>query len=98
MKTKKPRADDFLPKNNKKKTIKLMRAFTSNLPTTPGHKLERRNELETMCQQLQYMTANKDRVERYSTACRRCNSMLLGYPNYCSIQNISYSILHHWSS
>ena len=43
-----------------------MRAFTSNLPTTPGHKIERRNELENMCQQIQYMTANKGREERFS--------------------------------
>ena len=65
LKAKKPTAEDFLPKN-KKKTTNLMRAFTSNLPTTPGHKIERRNELENMCQQIQYMTANKGREERFS--------------------------------
>ena len=44
-----------------------MRAFTSNLPTTPGYKLERRTELETMCEQIKYMTANKERGERFTT-------------------------------
>ena len=66
MKNKKPTADDFLPEN-KKQTIKEMRAYAAKLPTTPGYKLERRNELETMCEQIQYMTgltANKQRIER----------------------------------
>ena len=55
----------------RKKTINEMRAYAAKLPTTPGYKLERRNELEHMCEQLQYATANKKatvtktRSERY---------------------------------
>ena len=41
-----------------------MRAYTAKLPTTPGFKLERRGELESMCEQIKYMTANKERQER----------------------------------
>ena len=41
-----------------------MTAYAAHLPTTPGYKLQRRNEFENMCEQIQYMTANKERVER----------------------------------
>ena len=61
MKNQKPTAADFLPGN--RKTIKEMRAYTSKLPTTPGFQLER-SELKTMCEQIQFMTANSHRIER----------------------------------
>ena len=54
---------DFLPEN-RKKTRKDMRAYTAKLPTTPGFKLQRRSELDTMCDQIHYMTANVEREER----------------------------------
>ena len=41
-----------------------MRAYTAKLPTTPGFKLQRRSELDTMCDQIHYMTANTTREER----------------------------------
>ena len=63
LKNRKPTVADFLPEN-RKQTIKEMRAYASKLPTTPGFKLERRSELETMCEQNQFMTANRDRIER----------------------------------
>ena len=63
MKKRNPTPTDFLPEN-RKKTIKEMRAYTAKLPTTPGFKMERRHELENMCEQIKYMTANKDRSER----------------------------------
>ena len=63
LKRSKPTAEDFKPEN-RKKMAKLMTAYAAHLPTTPGYKLQRRNELENMCEQIQYMTANKERVER----------------------------------
>ena len=72
LKNKKPTPEDFLPKN-KIKTIREMRAFAAKLPTTPGNKLQRRNEVETTVEQLQYVTATKfdqktnRRTERVST-------------------------------
>lgn len=63
MKNRKPTAEDFKPEN-KNKTVKEMRAYAAKLRTTPGFKLERRNELENMCEQIQYMTANKEKIER----------------------------------
>ena len=63
MKHRNPAPSDFLPEN-RKKTIKEMRAYTAKLPTTPGFKLERRHELESMCEQIKYMTANQQRTER----------------------------------
>ena len=63
IKNRNPTINDFLPEN-KKKTIKEMRAYTAKLPTTPGFKLARRNELELMVNQIKYMTANKKREER----------------------------------
>ena len=41
-----------------------MRAYTAKYPTTPGFKLELRNQLEHMLQQIQHMTANLHRIER----------------------------------
>ena len=63
LKHRKPTPADFLPEN-RKKTIKDMRAYTAKLPTTPGFKLQRRSELDTMCDQIHYMTANTTREER----------------------------------
>ena len=63
LKQRKPTPADFLPEN-RKKIIKDMRAYTAKLPTTPGFKLQRRSELDTMCDQIHYMTANTTREER----------------------------------
>jgi hypothetical protein len=63
LKHRKPTSEDFLPEN-RKKTISEMRAYAAKLPTTPGFKLQRRAELEAMCDQIAYMTANKLREER----------------------------------
>ena len=66
MKNRKPTADDFLPEK-KKKTIKEMRAYTAKIATTPGHKFELRKQLDEMCDQIDYMTANDEKVERISS-------------------------------
>ena len=63
LKSKNPTIQDFLPEN-RKKTEKVMMAYTAALPTTPGFKKQRRNELESMAEQIKYMTANRQRVER----------------------------------
>ena len=63
MKNRKPTAEDFKPEN-KNKTVREMRAYAAKLRTTAGFKLERRNEVENMSEQTQYMTANKEKVER----------------------------------
>ena len=63
LKHEKPTPEHFKPEN-RRKTIKKMTAYAAKLPITPGYKLERRNELENMCEQIQYMTANESRTER----------------------------------
>ena len=66
LKSKKPTTEDFRPLN-RKKLLKDIRAFSSKHPTTPGWKIDRRNELTTMSDQLQAVTSNADRTEKIST-------------------------------
>ena len=66
MKNRKPTSEEFQPQN-RKKLLKEIRAYSSKHPTTPGWKIDRRNELTTMADQLQDVTSNPDRTEQITT-------------------------------